>query len=130
MKTARSFHIGTFLLLIILQACAAIPPAPDRTGEAVFSRGALQATYDNTLFRTFEAARLTLQEQQIGITSARRDSERGTIQAVRRDGTPVEVDFRSIAPDQTEVSIKVGAFGSEQISREISRGIESRLETS
>jgi hypothetical protein len=128
MKIDRRILIGSFLLLAILQACAARVPQQDPAVAAPFSQGVLRVTYENTLFRTFEATRGTLLEQEMAITSARRNADRGSIQARMVDGTAVNIDLRSITPAQTEVSIKVGAYGSEEISRGISREIESRLE--
>jgi hypothetical protein len=116
------------LLGFILQACApTVPPPQPEVTEGIFSRGVLHLEYQNTIFRTFEAARVTMQEQEITITSARLEADKGRLEGRLADGTAMSIDFRPLQPDLTRTSIKVGDYGSEEISREIGRGIDSRL---
>jgi hypothetical protein len=128
MKTARSMIILVLSLGFILQACARPPRGGEETTAASFSQGVFQTTYRNTLFRAFEAARSTLEEQGMAITSATRNTDAGTINAVMEDGTVVNIALQSRQPDLTDASIRVGAYGSEEVSRELSREIKSRLE--
>jgi hypothetical protein len=127
MKIARCAFLVLLLLGFILPACARGPRMAEEPPATSFNQGVFQATYQNTLFRTFEAARVTLVDQGMAITKARRNTDTGTINAVLQDGTSVNVAMRALQPDQTEILIKVGAYGSEEISREINRGVESRL---
>jgi hypothetical protein len=127
MKIARDLFILVLLLGFMLQACARTPPPTEEAVDTSFSQGVFQATYQNTLFRTFEAARSTLQDQGLTITNSRRAADRGSLDAVMADGTMVNIAMRAQQPDLTDIAIKVGDYGSEEISREISRGIESRL---
>jgi hypothetical protein len=127
MKIARDISIFVLLLGFMLQACARMSPPREEAIDTSFSQGVFQATHQNTLFRTYEAARATLEDQGLAITNARRDTNSGSINAVMEDGTVVNIAMRSQQPDLTDISIKVGVYGSEEFSREINRGIETRL---
>jgi hypothetical protein len=130
MKIARYTFIVFLLLSFVLPGCARRQRAPEEASTTSFTNGVLQATHQNTLFRTFEATRATVQDQGMAITDARRKKNIGSINAVLGDGTTVNIALRARQPDQTEIGIKVGAYGSEELSREINRGIETRLRNS
>jgi hypothetical protein len=120
--------IFTILVLgIFFQGCATTPPEPFGTRSAVFSQDVLNVSYTNTLHKTFEASRAALEKLDIAITNASKETAFGAIDAVRRDGTVVNLSFRAQKPDITDVRIRVGTYGSEELSRNISRAIETEL---
>ncbi|MBZ0154968.1 MAG: DUF3568 domain-containing protein [Alphaproteobacteria bacterium] len=123
-----------FVLLVLtglfVQGCVTVekfPSPPFGTEAALYSQGELQVTFADTVFRTFEAARGALADNDIVINSAQHDMSGGTIEGTRRDGTKISILLRAKKPDITVVNIKVGTFGDEALSRKISSNIESRL---
>ncbi|MEW6116532.1 MAG: DUF3568 family protein [Nitrospirota bacterium] len=124
MRSVQGSACALLLAGLLVVGCASAPA----TKSAAYTQGELHAVYPNTMFRTFEASRAALQDLDMTITNSQRDTNRGVIDAVRKDGTRVHLTFQAQRPDVTETAIKVGTFGSEDISRDISRRIERNLE--
>ncbi|MFO0754778.1 MAG: DUF3568 family protein [Thermodesulfovibrionales bacterium] len=132
MKKRSEITSAFFLSFIvcIVQGCATAekPPSPPfGTEAAIYSRGELQVTFADTVYRTFEAARAALAANDIVINSAQHDMNSGTIEGNKKDGTAVSLVLQAKKPDMTVTTIKIGTFGDEALSRKISSDIESRL---
>jgi hypothetical protein len=127
MKLSGAGFIIIFIFVLLFQACATAPTEPFGTRSAIFSQGVLNVSYTNTLTKTYEASRAALDRLGIAITNARKETDTASIDAVRKDGTVVNLAFGVQKPDITDVRINVGTYGSEELSREISRAIETEL---
>ena len=127
MKISGAGLFMLFFFVLFFQGCATAPTEPFGTRSAVYSQGVFNVTYTNTLFKTFEASRAALDKLDIAVTNSGREAEFATIEASRKDGTSVNLSFRAQKPDITDVGIKVGTYGSEELSREIGRRIETEL---
>lgn len=132
MRTTKRAATILFLIALLAQGCGMMgtrgyePPYGE--SAATYSGGALQATYPNTVFRTHDAAREALRDFNATVTAARKDATGGILDARMPDGTLVAIDMQAKKPDITAVAIKVGTYGSEEVSRSISRRIEANLQ--
>jgi hypothetical protein len=127
MKLSGKQFFSILIFILLIQACATGPSQIFGTRSAVYSQGVLHVSYTNTLHKTFEASRAALDKLDIAITNATREEQTGLIEASRKDGTAVNLSFGAQKADITDVRIKVGTYGSEELSKEISRRIETEL---
>ncbi len=115
------------LLGFVLQGCAMMKSSPYGPDHATYSDEKLHVTYNNTLFRTYEASRSALQDMGMNITNVQKKPNEVRIDATMKNGTDVHLILHAEKPDLTAVDIKVGQYGLEPASREISEKIESHL---
>lgn len=119
-----------FLLLfsiIIMQGCVAIIGAGAGAGTVAYVRGELQTTYAASFNRTWDASVKALKDLGITIYNTKKDATEGDIEATKADGTKVKINLKPKGQDITEVRIRVGIFGDEEVSRTISNQVSRRL---
>ncbi|HEX8950184.1 MAG TPA: DUF3568 family protein [Dissulfurispiraceae bacterium] len=126
MKMMKMNLVVLALLGLTLQACSMFT-ASHGPEAATYSQGTLHATYNDTLFRTYEASRKALQDMGMTVTNAQKTPNEGQITAVMKNGTNVQLALSAEKPDLTGVDIRVGQYGLEPTSRDISKKIESGL---
>lgn len=98
-----------------------------------YAKGDLEAPLDADLRRAHEASLRTLQDNGYTIERDSVDALNGSVDAYRgaKDGddrTTVRIRTKRNAEDRTDISIRVGVFGDEKLSRELLREIESKLD--
>lgn len=98
-----------------------------------YAKGDLQAPLDADLRKAHDASLLTLQENGYTIERDSVDALNGSVDAFRgakesEDRTTVRIRTKRNAQDTTDISIRIGVFGDEQLSRQLLRDIEARLE--
>jgi hypothetical protein len=118
---------------VLLQGCVPLlavgAGAVAAGGTVAYVNGDLETTYPAALNRTWDATMGALQDAQLRITDTQRDATQGTIKAQQADATPVTVSLETAGPNTTDVKIRVGTFGDEEVSRTINRRLAARLGT-
>ncbi|MFO0754000.1 MAG: DUF3568 family protein [Thermodesulfovibrionales bacterium] len=116
-----------FAAILAVQGCVTAKTSPPYgAASAVYSNGELRATYAEAVLKTFDASRKALQDFNMNIGNAQKDSTGGILDATLPDRTPVHLVLRKAPEGATEVSIRVGS-GNEELARAISRKVEARL---
>lgn len=124
----KSCIILTFLFsIIMMQGCVAIIGAGAGAGTVAYVRGELQTSYAAPLNKTWDASIEALKDLGITIYNTKKDNTEGDIEATKADGTKVKINLKPKGQDITEVKIRVGIFGDEEVSRTISNQIAKRL---
>jgi len=118
---------------LAVQGCvaAAVGGAAAGAGVVTYRRGEFRTVHAASLDRTAEATMTALQDLALVVDGQQQvsPSER-RIEARKPDGTRVRVGLTPNAPDSTLVTIRVGTFGDEGMSRIIDRRLTENLGTS
>lgn len=97
-----------------------------------YAKGDLQAPLDSDLRKAHDASRRTLQDNGYTIERDSVDALNGSIDAYKGskegdDRTTVRIRTKRNKEDATDISIRVGVFGDEKLSRQLLREIEEKL---
>ncbi len=88
-------------------------------GSYKYIDGRLSVDYPLEYDRAWNAMNRTLENFQISITSSTSESGKGEIAAVRKDGKKVSIKISDQGNKITNVSVRVGTFGSREEARKI-----------
>jgi len=111
---------GCSLLLVGAGAAAG-------AGTVAYLQGELKANLDAPLAKVLKAADATMKEMKLKVLERTEGVERGKIIANAPGDKRLEVRLEKLTPNATEVRIRVGVFGDEDLSREILEKIQKRL---
>ena len=96
-------------------------------GTAKYVGGELQSADEVTMDRAWKASLQAMQELEFRVTKQQKDALAGEIVARRADDTRILIRFKKQSDTVTEMRIRVGTFGDEQLSRLIYEKIKSRF---
>jgi hypothetical protein len=94
-----------------------------------YAKGELKSTEPASLDRTWDATLAAAQDLSLPITSQSKDSAHAHLVCNTSNNKKVDVDLTKISDTSTEVSIRVGTFGDEAMSRTVMDAIRKRLST-
>lgn len=113
---------GCFLLL--LGGGAAVG-----AGAVAYKHGELSSVEAATFERTWEAVHEAMRDLGFVITDQQKEADSATVEARTADNTEVKIQLSAKSPQATEVSIRVGMFGNEALSRTILEKMKRNLGT-
>ena len=116
---------------LMLQGCVLLAlgtGAAAGAGAVAYMKGELRVTYTAPLDRTWEATLGALDDLGYGILTSQKGESGGEIEAKKVGQDKVTVGLSISGPGTTLVTIRVGIFGDEEVSRTIQGKITSRLE--
>lgn len=115
------------LLIIILGmsllmncGCAAVlvgGAAAGAAGTVLYVKGELHSTEDVSLDRAWNATQAAIRDMGFIVTANEKDAVSGTLVALTADNTKIKIVLNRKADNMTEISIRVGTFGDESMSR-------------
>jgi len=116
---------------LMLQGCVLLAlgtGAAAGAGAVAYMKGELRVTYTAPLDRIWEATLGALDDLGYGILTSQKGESGGEIEAKKVGQDKVTVGLLISGPGTTLVTIRVGIFGDEEVSRTIQGKITSRLE--
>jgi hypothetical protein len=116
---------------LLLQGCMLLvlgTGAAAGAGAVAYIKGELRVTYTAPLDRTWEATLGALNDLGYGILSSQKSDSGGEIEAKKVGQDKVTIGLSISGPGTTLVTIRVGIFGDEVISRTIQGKITSKLQ--
>lgn len=112
-------------LLVATGGCVAARTAANDT--VAWIRGALEVMIDNPVDQVGRAATKAVNDLKFNSVVSRVDVVSGEITAETAQGTDIGILLNKVSDKTTKVSIRVGAFGDEALSRLILEEIEKNL---
>lgn len=106
--------LGVFFVTIcvLLAGCTAMQSGAEMGANAYASiRGELVRIYPRPYDKVLTAAKASLEQLKIKITSDVSDGINTTLKAAKADGTPVVIKIAMEAPKQTRVGVRTGVTG-------------------
>lgn len=107
--------------------CVAVAVGAAAGGTIAYVRGELEVTYDYELERVYLATRAAVDDLGFSLVSDRGDRTGGEIIARTARDQRVQITMIPVADRATEVKIRVGAFGDQELSVRIHDAIRKRL---
>lgn len=126
----KSFLTGlvAVVMLALFSGCAAlVVGAAAGAGTYAYVQGELQSTESASLDRTWAATQGAIKELQFTVTTQQKDALLGRLIARTAKDKKIEINLKKTGDHLTEVRIRVGTFGDEELSRLILDKIKSRL---
>ncbi len=116
-----------FILTGCLAAAAVGGAAAAGAGTVAYIKGELKATEEATLNKTWEATVAAIDELQFLVVNKIKDNVSAEIQAKTADNKTVKIQLKRVTDNLTDISIRIGTFGDESLSRYILSKIEAKL---
>lgn len=118
------------LSLAVLNGCAVLVvggAAAAGAGTVVYLDGELKDTQDSSLDAVYTASLAGLKDMQFAVVNSSKDTINAKILARTATDTKVQITLTKQSPTLTEIRIRVGTFGDEQMSRQILDKIKAHL---
>jgi len=94
-----------------------------------YAKGELKSTQSASLDRTWDATLAAAQDLSLPIISQTKEASHDHLVCKTASDKSVDIDLKKLSDTSTEVSIRVGTFGDEAMSRTIMDAIRKRLTT-
>ena len=129
MRTAgRLLAAGALVLALGSAGCFwLLAGAGAGAGTVAYVEGKLTKRYDQPLDAMCKLAAKALRDLRYQVTEERFDASVGVIKAKRADDTPVAVGLKPLTAGVTEVSVRVGFFGSKDEAMTVLTAIDDRV---
>lgn len=115
-------------LLVSTGGCAAVLVGGAAAGTGVaYSMGDLETVESASLDRTWAAVEGAIQDLQFTPVSPRKDALEARMEAATANNRTVKINLKRLSENSTQLSIRVGTFGNEALSRQIHDRIRARL---
>jgi hypothetical protein len=119
---------AAMLAAVLFSGCAAVVVGGAAgVGTYAYIKGELKVTENATLDRCWSATQGAMKDLQFSVTTQQKDSLSGHLVARTAMDKKIEVYVTKISENLTEVRVRVGTFGDEEMSRLVIQKIESRL---
>ncbi len=116
------------LALVTLAGCGAvIAGAAAGAGAIAYMRGELEATEEAPIGAVVTATHAAIDDLELKLISSEADAYSGKITAETARGTDIGISLKRVSDNVTEIHIRVGVFGDEDLSRLIHEKIKARL---
>ena len=113
---------------LFLSGCAAlIIGGAAGAGTYAYVRGEMKSTESAALDRVWSATRAAMKDLQFTVTTEQKDSLQGHLVARTASDKKIDIQLEKISDTSTEVRIRVGTFGDEDLSHLILEKIKKRL---
>jgi hypothetical protein len=116
-----------FILTGCLAAAAVGGAAAAGAGTVAYIKGELKATEEATLNKTWEATVAAIDELQFLVVNKIKDNVSAELESKTADNKTVKIQLKRVTDNLTDISIRIGTFGDESLSRYILSKIEARL---
>jgi uncharacterized protein YceK len=114
--------------LAFLTGCAAVVVGGAAgAGTYAYIKGELKTTESATLDRAWSATQGAIKDLQFSTTSQAKDALQARLVARTAMDKKIEVQLTKVSDSLTEIRIRVGTFGDEDLSRTILHQIQKRL---
>jgi hypothetical protein len=129
MHTIRSIALVVALGLFTMTSagCLAVAAAGAAGAGVAYMMGDLKGTVDASPTQAVQAAEGALQDMGITVLTSNADDLEGTITARTARDRRVRIDVKRETASTSNVSIRIGTFGDEALSREIYDRLRQRL---
>ncbi len=127
---ARRWYVFPVLglgLLTLVGCGAVVAGAAAGAGAIAYMRGELEATEEAPIGAVVTATRAAIDDLQLKLISTEVDAYSGKITAETARGTDIGISLKRVSDNVTEIHIRVGVFGDEDLSRLIHEKIKARL---
>jgi len=116
-----------FILTGCLAAAAVGGAAAAGAGTVAYIKGELKATEEATLNKTWEATVTAIDELQFLVVNKLKDNVSAELESKTADNKTVKIQLKRVTDNLTDISIRIGTFGDESLSRYILSKIEAKL---
>jgi hypothetical protein len=116
------------LAIAALQGCLAVAAAAGAGAGVAYAKGDLEATLDGTPPEIVSAAEAALEDMEIAVTAARSTALDGEVRGETARDKDVSISVAKRSDATSRLSIRVGTFGDESMSRAIYDRIRARLD--
>jgi hypothetical protein len=127
MKLQRYLLVGLLSAILFLHGCttAVLVGVGGGSGYGSYSyvRGELKVLYPYSYDTTWSASLTAMDRLEIQVSSQERDALNGKIKGKRGDGKTVLVKIENKGLGVTEVGVRVGTFGNQEVSQKIQQTI-------
>ena len=110
-----------------LAAAAVGGAAVAGAGTVAYIKGELKATEEATMEQAWKATEGAVEELQFFVINKIHDAVSGELEAKTADNKTIKITLKRIGNNLTEITIRVGTFGDETLSRYILSKIEGAL---
>lgn len=126
------------LILLLLAACPSIltgclaaaavgGAAAAGAGTVAYIKGELKSTEEASLNKTWSATVAAIDDLQFLVTNKIKDDVSAELDAKTADNKTVQIQLKRVSANLTDLSIRIGTFGDESLSRYILSKIKARL---
>ena len=126
---AKKFAVAVFLAVTVLggSGCALLllGGLAGGAGAVAYSAGTLRSHEAQSMEKVLSAADQALMKMSLPTTRVAKEANRADLQAKTLDGRPVTIIVKRVSDQVTDLSIHVGAFGDETLSRQILATIQA-----
>lgn len=114
-------------LSVVLSGCAAVIGAGAGAGTVAYLRGQLTASKDVGIDRAWTATRQAMEDLEFPINQSKKDASSAVLESETADDRSITIRLKRVSDRTTEIRIRVGWFGDEELSRLILDKIEQHL---
>lgn len=119
-------YLAALCILLMSSACSI--NRASMIGSNAFSGSSLNATRPYPIDISWKSSLRALDSLKISITERSHDDRSAILKGITVKDNSVKLKLESLNPNTTRISIRVGVFGDEIMSREILRRIDNNLE--
>jgi hypothetical protein len=110
-----------------LAAAAVGGAAAAGAGTVAYIKGELKATEEASMDKTWKATVGAVDELNFLVINKIKDAVSAELEAKTADNKTVKIELKRVTENLTDISIRIGTFGDETLSRYILSKIEARL---
>ncbi len=126
MKQVKMFAVF-FLLGALLSGCVALAAAGAAGAGVAYLKGELNGTLEASPQEVVDAAQATIEEMGFSVISARASEVDGRVEGRTANDRDITIEVDRQNEGTSDISIRVGTFGDEELSREIYNRIQQRV---
>lgn len=119
--------VSPLILTGCLTAAAVGGAAAAGAGTVAYIKGELKATEEASLNKTWAATVAAVDELEFLVINKIKDAVSAELEAKTADNKTVKIELKRVSDNLTDISIRIGTFGDETLSRYILSKIEARL---
>jgi hypothetical protein len=131
MKTKLMITVLTVSLLAFVSGCALFvvgAAAGAGAGGYAWINGEIKTTEGASLDRTWNATLAAMKDLEFPVTDQAKDALEANLTARNASNTNISIKLKNLSSTSTEIRIRVGTFGDENLSRTILNKINSHLQ--
>ena len=118
--------VSYLMMILLLQGCLAAAVGAG-AGTVAYMRGDLEAIEANDIDTVYAATKKAIEQLELNVSSDTKDALSAEIVARDAQDKKIIIKLKSTTEGTTEISIRVGTFGSETKSRLIHDQIKNNL---
>ena len=127
MKSLLTLLATTITVLLLTGCVALVVGGAAGVGTYAYVKGELKVNESASLDRCWSASQGAMKDLQFTVTTQNKDALSGQLIAHTAMDKKIEIYLKKVSDNLTEVRVRVGTFGDEDMSRVIIQKIEKRL---